>query len=138
MIGIRPERGQRLIDGEWLHGIVDGQNFAYANNIIAKAGGGQANATNLPIKRLVSVATVANADDSVSLPVSDAGMIISVINTSGVELAVYASPLANKKNSGALDKINNTANNTLYAVAAGAIVTFHCAIAGDWRALKSA
>lgn len=138
MIGIKPEKGQRLIDGEGLQGVSDGQNFGYANGLTARSGGGQANATPLPIKRLIGIATVAVADDSVALPISDAGMILSVINTSANELAVYASPLANRNNGGATDKINGAANNVLYAIAPGAVATFHCAKAGSWYALKSA
>lgn len=138
MIGIKPERGQRLIDGEFINGLAGGQNFEYAAGIIAHAGGGQANATPLPIKSIIEVDTVATADDSVSLPVSDAGMRLTVINATANSMNLYASPLNNGKNGGAKDTINGVANATAYAIAAGLTVTFVCASPGKWFALKSA
>lgn len=138
MIGNKPENGERLIDGAYVKGIAAGQNLEYASGIVAAAGGGQAAAVVLPLKALVEIDTVANADDSVALPVSDAGMSMTVINSTANELDLYANPLANSKNGGATDKINGAANNAAYVIAAGATVQFVCAKAGSWYALKSA
>ena len=138
MIGNKPETGERLIDGAYVNGIAAGQNFESASGLVAHAGGGQASATPLPLKALIAVSTVATAADSVVLPVSDAGMSMTVINTSANSLDIYASPLANHKNGDVSDKINGEDNDTAYALAAGAIVQFVCAKAGNWYALLGA
>lgn len=132
--GNKPERGERLIDGAYVNGIADGQNDGYASGIAALAGGAQAGATVLPLKSLIEVDTVATANDSVALPVSDAGMRMTVINSTANSMNVYANPLANQKNGGALDKINGATNPTAYAIAGGSTVTFVCAKAGNWYA----
>ena len=138
MIGQKPERGQRLIDGEYLNGIADGQNFGYAAGLVAKAGGGQAGATVLSSKALVEVDTVATANDSVMLPVSDAGMFMTVVNASANSMNVYANSLNNTKNGGAKDTINGAPNANAYAIAGGVSVIFFCASPGKWFAVKSA
>jgi len=98
------------------------------NGITAFATGGQASATPLT-KDINRVTTVATADDSVRLPVAVPGMSITVINASAASMDVFPTTGA------AID--GGTANAAL-AVAAGGVVTFHCAVALQWNAVISA
>ena len=138
MIGNKPENGERLIDGAYVKGVARGQNDGYASGIVAAAGGGQAAAVVLPSEALIEVDTVATANDSVALPVSDAGMRAVIVNNTANSMNLYANPLANQKNGNALDTINGQANANAYAIGPGVSVMLVCPKAGSWFALKSA
>lgn len=91
--------------------------------ITAHAGGGQASAYQLT-KQINRVATVANANDSVALPASVAGMEITITNghaTNSIQV-FGVSP----------DTINDVATGTGVAHAAGKTATYHCPVAGKW------
>lgn len=138
MIGNRPQRGFRQIDGLWLRGLSDGDNRNAQNNLVAFAGGGQANALVLSAERaFIQVDTVASAGDSVALPLATVGNSLKVFNNGANSMNIYANPATNKL-TGVPDVINKTANATAYALASGAAVEFFCAKDGIWAAIKTA
>ena len=95
-----------------------------ADNITAFAGGGQAKATQLA-KQFNRLTTVATAGDSVKLPVSIAGMAISVHNDGAKSAQVFgASP----------DTINNLPTATGVTLATTVTATYRCYTAGAWHA----
>lgn len=96
--------------------------------ITAKAGGGQqaTNALNAMINR---VTTVASAGDSVTLPIAQPGMTITVINTTATSMNVFP-------NTG--DAINNGAANALYALAGVHSALFSAGGSGFWGAISGA
>lgn len=101
------------------------QTFSYANNLTAHAGGGQASA--LALTALVNnVATVATAGDSVALPVSAAGLEITVVNSSTKSMQVFGA---------GTDTINGVATATGVAQMANSVVTYFSTAAGTWIAL---
>lgn len=99
-----------------------------ASGIVARAGGGQASATQLS-NRINSVDTVATAADSVKLPASAVGQTITVVNTTANACQVFGtSP----------DTINAAATATGVSLPAGKVAEFVCATAGNWRMNLSA
>jgi hypothetical protein len=102
--------------------------FSVKNGLVARAGGGQANATFLPadINRVTTVATIA---DSVKLPKAVPGLDVTVYNAAANSMNVF--PATG-------DAINALAANAAFAVAGGKNVQFGCAVAGTWHAILSA
>ena len=115
-------------------GVADSQpsvqtiTFASADNIIAKAGGGQQAQRPLnPNITLHRIVTVANANDSVTLPPSKGGALYIVTNA-------HASNSANVfPNTG--DAVNALGANNAFALAAGKVALFLCITAGQWHSL---
>lgn len=102
---------------------------AAATSITAYAGGGQTNATALTAQ-INHVTTVATAADSVKLPVSAAGMSVTVINgAASNSMQVFGA---------GTDTINDVATATGVAQAAGKSATYHCPVAGKWYRVLSA
>ena len=109
------------------------QTQSYKNTITAHAGGTQAGAigdANATLPAMMNrVTTVATAADSVVLPVSVAGMMITVMNGAAANsMNVYPQTS---------DYMNLTQNAAL-AVAAGKTATFFCTVAGTWHSMLSA
>lgn len=92
------------------------------NAITAFATGGQTNATALTgtINRVTVCATIG---DSVKLPTSAAGIVVTVINSGATGVDIF--PITG-------DVINTLAANTAIRVATGSSVTFNCTVAGTW------
>ena len=109
---------------------VDGAQDA----ITAFAGGGQTNATPLTAK-LNRVSTVASSGDSILLPVSLAGMQLTVCNAGAQSMNVFPNAA---DNSAAGGKINALSANTAFAVASGKTASFTCFSAGQWETILSA
>jgi len=125
--GVSPGLGPRLVDGDFVNGIAEGLNRNYASGIVAHAGGGQANAFQLPAGvNFLEVDTVANADDSVMLPAAEAGVELTIFNSTANSANVFAQA--------GTDVINRLANNAAIAVASGATLRFICAKDGQWSA----
>jgi hypothetical protein len=107
------------------------------DNIVAHAGGGQANAVPItaPLARIVTVATAA---DSVVLPPAIRGMEVTVVNDAAANSAnVFPASAAQGGVAGG-DSINALAANAAFALAAvnggGAGPTlFYCFSTGVWR-----
>lgn len=93
-----------------------------ANNITARAGGGQALATLLgaAINRVTAVATAA---DSIALPVSVAGLWVVLINSGANALQLFGS---------GTDTINGVASSTGVSVASSKTFMAFCPVAGVW------
>jgi hypothetical protein len=99
-----------------------------ADALVAHAGGGQANATQLTAA-LNRVGTVATAADSVKLPVARKGATVCVTNAGAASMDVFPSTG---------DAIDAGAANAQKAVAAGKSAMFVCAVDGTWNSLVSA
>lgn len=100
-----------------------------ANALTAHAGGGQGSALALA-RQINRITTVGSAGDSVLLPVSVAGRVVTVIN------AAAANAMDVFPQSG--DAINALSANTALSVAANKTVMFFCAVAGTWNSLLTA
>ena len=104
------------------------------DGITAHAGGGQANATQLP--GLMNRVTVcATTGDSVLLPLALVGLPIVVYNAGAASCNVFASPTGV---SGTGDGINAGPTGTAFAVAAGKSAVFACPAPGVWASILSA
>jgi hypothetical protein len=93
--------------------------------ITARAGGGQANATQLT-RTFNNVTTVASAGDSVKLPVALAGATCIVTNATATSMNVFPA-------TGGI--INALSPNAQLACAAGVTIMFVCTLAGTWRSI---
>lgn len=76
------------------------------------------------------VVTVASAGNAVTLPLSQPGMVLTVINAHATN-AVGVFP-------GVGDAINAIAANGVYSLAATKSADFYCAVAGTWHTILSA
>lgn len=99
------------------------------NALTAHVGGGQGSALALT-RQINRVTTVTTSGDSVLLPVSVAGRVVTVIN------AAAANAMDVFPQSG--DIINALSANTALSVAANKTITFYCAVAGTWNSLLTA
>lgn len=99
------------------------------DSLTAKAGGGQGGGPT--INRMINrVTTVATAADSVTLPVSVAGMQVTIINAAAAN-SMNVFPATG-------EAINALSANTALAVAANKTATFYCATAGTWHSVVTA
>jgi hypothetical protein len=110
--------------------MANGGGYTYANNLTARAGGGQANATQLTAC-LNRVTVVATAADSVQLPQAVGGQAITVINAGG------GNSLQMFGQSGLTDTINGTAGSTGIAIASGKSIELF-SFPGAWHGVLSA
>ncbi|MDE2096238.1 MAG: hypothetical protein KGL39_03265 [Patescibacteria group bacterium] len=99
--------------------------------LTAHAGGGQANA--VPLKSLVNdVATVASANDSLKLPVCEAGRVVIMLNNGANAAQVFSDE------STGVD-IDSTAGSTGVSVASSHVAIFVGAATGTlWSAISVA
>lgn len=111
-------------------GLVIGQflRLGTASTLTAFAGGGQASATQV-VSPLTKVTTVATAADSVKLPVSTVGAVVTLVNGAANSMQVFGS---------GTDTINDVAADTGVAQAAGKTATYFCTEVGKWYRLLSA
>ncbi len=119
---------ERMIAGSDFMFVVNSL-FSLATGIIARAGGGQTNATVLNAAVNV-VTTVANAADSVMLPPSIVGLEITIINHGANSLQVFAQPTETIAASTATAQ---TASATGIALASGRIATYRAIADGQWK-----
>ena len=102
--------------------------FNTINGLTAHAGGGQANALQLPAF-LNEVLVVASANDSVMLPPGFAGAAITVINSSANSMQVFGSNIVGPGDTiAAHNSATQTATGTGVAQAAATIATYFCFI----------
>ena len=99
-----------------------------ANNIAARAGGGQALATALSAT-YNRVTVCATAADSVRLPVALEGSRVVVFNRGAASLNVFPSTGGN---------IDSLAANAAFAVATTKSCEFVCMVSGTWNSMLSA
>jgi hypothetical protein len=102
--------------------------FSSADSLTALAGGGQAGATPIATS-IARFTTVTTAGDSALLPVSLAGMEVTVVNAGANSMNVF--PATG-------EAINALAANAAFAVAAGKTASFYCTAAGRWHTILSA
>lgn len=92
------------------------------DNIVARAGGGQALATPLT-GQTCKVITVATVGDSVMLPPSAAGLEVLVINKGAKDMQVFGA---------GVDTIDDVATATGVSQMPNSLVIYSCATAGAW------
>jgi len=97
--------------------------LSYSNGLTAHAGGTQAAGLLLP-SIVNRVTTVATAADSVLLPVSAPGMVITVINNGANAMQVFGS---------GTDTINGVLTATGVSQLPNSVVTYTSAVAGLWQ-----
>lgn len=116
-----------------LHLIIGGLEFnSFQTGLVAHAGGGQANATPITTE-LATVATVANAGDSVVLPPTlgptggpaQGGLSVTVINAGANPMQVYGA---------GVDTINGVAAATGVSQMPNSAVTYVSTDQGKWLA----
>jgi len=128
--------GPKLVSGDQL-GKLATLVCAARDGYVAHAGGGQAGATPL-LPNLATVATVANANDSVTLPLAIPGAQITVINASANAMQVFG-VAANPSNGGVGDTITPQASTaaspsaTGISQASGVACTYFCTSLGKWK-----
>ena len=137
VVGIAPTPGFQLVDGVFINGIVNGQNFNAGAGITAHAGGTQALAFQLaPGQYMYQVDTVATTGDSVALPECVQGTAFFIRNAGANLLNVFGNPTTNAISS-TLDTINGTAGSTAFTISSNAASPFFCAKSGAWSAMHS-
>lgn len=94
------------------------------DNIVAHAGGGQANATQLTTQT-ARITTVVNPGDSIALPPSQAGLELLIVNHGANPMQVFGNAAE-----GAL--IDDIATGTGVSQMSNSIVIYTCASAGKW------
>ena len=109
------------------------ETSSFKNSITAHAGGTQAGAigdANAILPAMLNRLTVvASANDSVVLPVSVAGMVITVMNGAATNSAnVYPQT----------GEYMNLTQNAALGLAAGKAAQFICTVAGTWHSILSA
>lgn len=138
VVGIPPEFGFQMVDGQWLRGVAGGQNFSFQSGITAKAGGGQTACTNIPSSiYLNQVDTVASSNDSVCLPFALAGANLQLRNNGANQLAVFAQSGTNAA-TGSTDSINGTSNGSSYPLNTTTTMVTECFAAknGAWSCVR--
>lgn len=133
--------GKQLIDGSDLMQLVNAL-FGVKTGIVAKAGGGQAGATQLT-GAINRVDTVVTNSDSVMLPLAIPGAAVKVYNNSANLLAIFGSP-SNPNNANAGDTIAASGSNAQQPTATGItlattlIAEFDCFVLGQWKQFLTA
>lgn len=92
------------------------------DNIVARAGGGQALATQL-VAQTSRIVTVATSGDSVKLPASAPGLELVLINSGANPMQVYGA---------GTDTIDGIASATGVSQMASSVVIYTCTSAGAW------
>lgn len=93
------------------------------DGIVAKAGGGQTNATQL-FNEVNEVGTVASAGDSVKLPPAQKGLTVFVVNKGANAMQVFGYNT---------DTVDDVAAATGVSHMPNSIVIYTCTTAGKWR-----
>lgn len=112
---------RQLVDGKDMNSITQQLN-SITVGIVAHAGGGQADAVQLNAATNV-VATVANANDSVKLPIGFPGLKVLIINQNANAVGVYGYNSTDTINGGAT--VNQAQGTKTYVcIAAGIWVNY--------------
>lgn len=123
--------GVRMGDIRSLQDAIGGlKNIDASASLTAKAGGGQATATQLS-NGLNVIGVCATNADSVQLPPALPGSVVFVANSGAADATVYGK-------SGRTDTINGTAGATGVTQADPLNAVFFCVIAGAWLRILSA
>lgn len=114
---------RQLVSGEHINKITD-LLTSFEGSIVALAGGGLSALTPILNAAYCELGTVATAADSVVLPKSQIGLIITVTNSGVASAQIFAN---------GTDTINGTAGNVGVALAAGAVASYECTKLGVWK-----
>src|ERR1700729_3795488 len=119
------QSGEHLIDGQTINTLMN-WTLGAVTLPLANPGGAAAGAPVLGA-RINQVTSVTTTNDSYVLPLGFAGMILSVINTSGPQVHILPNTLINPQ-TGIADTLINVAgaSETFIAVGTAALVTFYC------------
>lgn len=129
--GIAPQNGFGMVDGTWLNGIANGQNYSYQSGITA-AGTTQATATQLPAGVYLLEVDTAAASTGVAMAPCIPGVQSTLYNNGAQTLTIYPAVANNPLLSpAAQDTINNATSITLTSHTQ---IAFSCAKAGVWAA----
>ena len=130
-VGIQPPLGSgpQLIDGVWVNGVAQGQNFSSISGVVA-AGSAQSGATQLAGQNmLVEVDTsTASTGLGVALPFAFPGSMLMLYNNTANNCTIYPS-IANNSVTAAQDTINNTTSLSLNSHTSRIV---YCAKVGVW------
>lgn len=129
LTGNPPQNGPGLVDGTWLNGLANGQNYSYQSGITA-AGTTQATATQLPAAIYMLEADTVAGSTGVNAPPALPGTQFILYNNGSNTLTIYPA-VANNPTTAAQDTINNATSITLTAHTS---IAFACAKAGVWNA----
>ena len=129
--GQEPGTGFGAIDGAWLRGLRDGENFSYQYGITA-VGTNQATAVQLPANKYLQEVDTSGSGGAtgVALPTCVMGVQLILNDNTAYTIDVYPA-VANNPVTGAQDTINNGTSTTITTYAAK---MFSCAKAGVWSA----
>ena len=121
---------RQLLSGNWANAISNLLTTTTGSTpITALAGGGLSAATPVLNNAFNELGVVANANDSVVLPLAKAGLKIGVINSGNQSAQIFAN---------GTDTINGTAGNVGVALASGATAIYVCFRDGIWKRFVSA
>lgn len=119
---------RQLIAGDHINKISD-LTTSFEGSITALAGGALSALTPILNAAFCELTTVASVADSVVLPKSQVGLIITVTNSGSNAAQVFAN---------GTDTINGTAGNVGVALAAAATARYVCTKLGVWKRFVSA
>lgn len=119
----RFQSGFRLFNGDDLNNALANPILSSQDAITAGAGGTQANGFQLAAA-INRVSVVTSANDSLLLPASQPGAVVTVINDgAGNSMQVFGL---------GTDTINDVLFSTGVAVASGKTATYFCPVIGKW------
>jgi hypothetical protein len=128
--------GSRLVDGGDCLALAK-LSVGATNGLTAHAGGGQTNATALPMLGCIEVDTVATGADSVMLPQALPGTQIELNNATATSMQVFGQTI--NQYTGVGDTIAAAGSSTQQPTATGVAhagntcFTYVCFVAGSWK-----
>jgi hypothetical protein len=131
-VGNRPSKGYAAIDGTWVVGLAEGQNYTYQYNITATGSTAQVGAAQIPAGKYMVEVDTTPSGGSVTIPTCVPGTQFILYNNGAQTLNVYPS-LANNPATGVQDTINNqTSLGNGTGLATHTQTAFACIKAGVW------
>ncbi len=118
--------GGKILCGQTIQNLTYGSKTA-GDNLTATAGGGQTN--GLPLTSINRFTTVANANESATLPPSQPGMSVVVINDAAANAMNIFPVLGDKIDTGAA----NAAKSLIAGNGTGTPLVFYATAVGQWR-----
>lgn len=119
---------RQLISGAHING-TNNLLTSFQGGIVALAGGALSALTPILNAAFNEIGTVANANDSVVLPIAKVGLRVEVTNSGGASAQIFAN---------GTDTINGTAGATGVALANTATALYICTKNGVWKRFVSA
>lgn len=133
LTGNPPGQGFQTVDGVWLNGLANGQNYSYQSGITA-AGTTQATATQLSASIYLQEVDTAAASTGVNLPPCVPGTQIILYNNGAQTLTVYPAVANNVLVSPAAQDTINNGTTLSGGLTTHTQIAFACMKAGVWSA----